>query len=301
LGVLSLGLYCTLGDAWGTAVSLNLLGALARSRGGYDEARVYGEEALALFEGLGMARWVARVRAHLGIVAHWRGDEGDAESLLLTALEAHRGMSDQIGSAIVLHWLAIVAADRGTYGRSTTFERDGLLAERAAGAKEALLDGLAGLVSIATGVGRMETAARLHSTVATHRERLGYSLERPEQERYDRAIGNARTGLGGPAFDQAERVDSALSLEDAVAEAIAFVPTSGTIDAATQLGLTAREVEVLRLLAQWRTDREIANDLSMSPKTAGHHVSNILSKLGVANRREAAAFAVREGLAEPPT
>jgi DNA-binding NarL/FixJ family response regulator len=60
--------------------------------------------------------------------------------------------------------------------------------------------------------------------------------------------------------------------------------------------LTRREREILSLLCQRRTDLEIAEHLFISPKTAGKHVSNILGKLGVANRREAAAVAVRHAL-----
>ena len=58
-------------------------------------------------------------------------------------------------------------------------------------------------------------------------------------------------------------------------------------------GLTDRELEVLRLVAAGRTDVEIATTLVISRKTASHHVSNILAKLGVRNRSEAAAIATR--------
>ena len=61
-------------------------------------------------------------------------------------------------------------------------------------------------------------------------------------------------------------------------------------------GLTARELDVLRLLALGRTNRQIAAELFITEKTAGLHVSNILSKLGVANRAEAAAVAHRLAL-----
>lgn len=63
------------------------------------------------------------------------------------------------------------------------------------------------------------------------------------------------------------------------------------------LGLSARETEVLRLVAAGRTNREIAEELFISPKTASVHVSNILAKLGVTGRVEAAAVAHRVGLA----
>ena len=62
------------------------------------------------------------------------------------------------------------------------------------------------------------------------------------------------------------------------------------------LGLTDREVEVLRLVALGRTNREIGRELFISVKTASVHVSNILRKVGVANRTEAAALAQRAGL-----
>ena len=60
-----------------------------------------------------------------------------------------------------------------------------------------------------------------------------------------------------------------------------------------RLGLTAREFEVLRLVAAGRSNREIAAELFISAKTASVHVSNILGKLGVTSRGEAAATAHR--------
>ena len=61
-------------------------------------------------------------------------------------------------------------------------------------------------------------------------------------------------------------------------------------------GLTEREVEVLRLMAMGRNNREIAQVLEISPNTVANHVRNILEKTYTANRTEAAAFAHREGL-----
>ena len=61
-------------------------------------------------------------------------------------------------------------------------------------------------------------------------------------------------------------------------------------------GLTQREVEVLRLVAAGKTDREIADALVISVKTVGFHVGNILNKTTSSNRTEAATFASRHGL-----
>jgi DNA-binding NarL/FixJ family response regulator len=64
--------------------------------------------------------------------------------------------------------------------------------------------------------------------------------------------------------------------------------------------LTARELEVLRLVGAGRANKEIAAELLISERTARTHVSNILGKLGLSSRTQAALWAVREGLIEVP-
>ncbi|HEY1711721.1 MAG TPA: response regulator transcription factor [Solirubrobacteraceae bacterium] len=64
--------------------------------------------------------------------------------------------------------------------------------------------------------------------------------------------------------------------------------------------LTAREREILLLVAQGKANKEIAAALVISERTARTHVSNILAKLGLSSRTQAALWAVREGLAAPP-
>jgi DNA-binding NarL/FixJ family response regulator len=62
-------------------------------------------------------------------------------------------------------------------------------------------------------------------------------------------------------------------------------------------GLSDRELEVLRLVAQGRTNREIAEALVLSEKTVARHLTHIYTKTGVENRTGAAAFALRHNLA----
>ncbi|HEX6254196.1 MAG TPA: AAA family ATPase [Euzebyales bacterium] len=94
--------------------------------------------------------------------------------------------------------------------------------------------------------------------------------------------------------------DAGLALARRQAEAVARranIAVGPRTASDTPFGLTARELEVLRLVAEGRSNPEIGRALYISRKTASTHVSNILSKLGVATRGEAAAVAHRDGLA----
>ena len=83
---------------------------------------------------------------------------------------------------------------------------------------------------------------------------------------------------------------------DAVLEATGAAPVD--VRQGRPAGLTDREVEVLRLVAQGRTNREIATALVVTEKTAGHHVEHIYAKTGVSTRVGAALFAMRHDLVE---
>ncbi|WP_240489717.1 helix-turn-helix transcriptional regulator [Actinomadura atramentaria] len=123
---------------------------------------------------------------------------------------------------------------------------------------------------------------------------------------YERALAleqAVRCALAAAAHETAaERLAEAVGL----ARRLAAAPLCARLDdlarrvrgprGATPLGLTPREHEVLRHLAEGRSNRDIAAALSISAKTASVHVSNILGKLGVANRGEAAATAHRLAL-----
>jgi DNA-binding CsgD family transcriptional regulator len=105
-------------------------------------------------------------------------------------------------------------------------------------------------------------------------------------------------GLAAEAHAFASSIGAAplrTSVETLVRRARLDVPGVERI-ATGDLGLTAREAEVLRLVAEGRTNREIADELFISAKTASVHVSNILRKVGATTRGEAAAIAHREGL-----
>ncbi|MGW0678642.1 helix-turn-helix transcriptional regulator [Streptomyces sp. NPDC002767] len=113
-------------------------------------------------------------------------------------------------------------------------------------------------------------------------------------DRREEAAAQARA-----ARDTADRL-GAVPLREEVDALIRRGRLAGSPSAADRIAaLTARESDVLRLLARGRTNRQIGEELFISGKTASVHVSNILGKLGAAGRTEAVAIAYREGLIEP--
>jgi DNA-binding CsgD family transcriptional regulator len=111
--------------------------------------------------------------------------------------------------------------------------------------------------------------------------------------------------LSDQAFAAAWAEGRALAPDEAIADALALAARLAgppearpvTRPAAYPDGLTAREVEVLRLLAAGATSREIAEGLVLSVRTVDRHLSNIYAKIGARNKADAVAFAVRSGVA----
>ena len=64
-------------------------------------------------------------------------------------------------------------------------------------------------------------------------------------------------------------------------------------------GLTQREADIIRLIADGKTDRDISEELIIALRTVNTHVSNILNKIGASNRAEAASYANQNGLVTP--
>ena len=98
-----------------------------------------------------------------------------------------------------------------------------------------------------------------------------------------------------PLLADVERLARLARLDLAAEADEAPTPSDATV---VGPALTAREVEVLKLVAAGWSNRQISDALFISPKTASVHVSNILGKLGVENRVEAAAVAHRLGLVD---
>jgi non-specific serine/threonine protein kinase len=178
--------------------------------------------------------------------------------------------------------------------------REGLDLARANGDRWLAALVLAGVADVVLARGDPERAACLLGTVASLEEGIGGSFLAFDRANHARTANAARAALGEAAFAAAWAAGRALARDPDALAALAFVsdppaaPAVGTAPAA--FGLSKREREVLALLARRLTDKEIAEALFVSPHTVARHTANLFAKLGVANRREAAALAARHGL-----
>ncbi len=243
------------------------------------------EEAERLLAGTGDHPAALAPLVHLAL--------GRGEPALARALLAGAG---EDGPALVLHG-AVALAEADADGAARLADRLAAEAERTArpdlAAEAALLAGRAAGLR-----GDDDAVAHLHDAVGRFA-----ALRLPLEEgraRLALARAHAAATLAAPAARAAlsafERLGARRDADEAAALLRALGAGGRTAPRGDRGELTAREREVLGLVVAGLSNGAIAERLVISPKTAEHHVSRVLAKLGVRSRAEAAAHAVREGL-----
>jgi predicted ATPase/DNA-binding CsgD family transcriptional regulator len=316
------------GDQLGIVQSLILCGVAAFKMGDLKRAVDFQHEALALLDATGNLPWTQYFRGvaltqlgnycvHLGAIAEaqtWYARtveldaspgsaDSDADFAIDGLGDVARAQGDDVLAlqryqhSLGLSWddqdLRAVAYALGGVAGALAALRHHELAARLFGASEALHENLG--VPFAVETFDRQRAFGLPEPWAAESTTFGVA------QRLRDALGNRgaplrRTIMDRAVIDPAWQEGRGLTPEVAVAEALAV-----RIDAAVPAkpntgGLTEREVEVLQLLAQHHSNREIAALLSISPRTVENHVLGIYTKLNLSSRSAATAWAIRHGL-----
>lgn len=254
-------------------------------RGDAAAALAVYDEVIEVLTRIWQERFGARVRLAaqtLAAIARSMAAATAAERRVLSA-RADRLHAD---GDDVLTWVRETAAPWGPEGRmwSTRLVAEHLRVRWLAGADAVLRDDLLAsweaAVDAAGKFGHVPEQARVRAAYAQILRLVGEPVRAREEADLARAL--------------AERLDAPALVGDLLAEG---APTRATTPTSVGVpSLTARELEILTLVAEGRSNGEIGKQLFISTKTVSVHVSNILGKLDAAGRTEAAAIARRDGL-----
>jgi DNA-binding CsgD family transcriptional regulator len=304
-----------LGDLHGYAILRRDLSEVALSRRA--AAQPLFERALAIATEASYPKVRIHTLGSLAMISYGTGDlsasRQQAENALAVALDA--GDKQEMGFILLV--LGCTAADQGERDRAREVIAEAVelgalgfrsgIGQLTGGSQFGLAGCALALAHLAATVGRLEEVVLLDTAVATWLTTRGAIPTLPHPHIHallDQRVATGRT-LGQSDLDRAVARGQAMSLAEAVAEvlqaqALAFgersaeapVP-SGT---AAPDGLTARELEVLRLVASGRSNREIADELTLSVRTVERHVTNLYAKIGARGKADATAYAFRHSL-----
>jgi predicted ATPase/DNA-binding CsgD family transcriptional regulator len=297
------------GDRWELPIASGAISLVAFEQGDYALARARMERDLAQARALGASWQLGRALTHLGELTRFEGQNAEAEHLYEEAMRCFEavGNTNQVG--LSLHNLGGVVRAQGDLRRALALGLEAvLLWHRFLGSKGYLYSGLLNLGGVLVALHETERAARLYGAAERFSEQHHLHMQRNDLAQYERDL-PIFWSQGAREHLQAAWVEGrALSLTQAIAlvegverteapsqtsETESIAPVAYATPAASNhpMDLTAREVEVLRLLAQGLTNKQIAEQLVLSPRTVNSHLASIFSKIGVTTRSAATRFA----------
>ena len=295
------------GDKLGIAHALRELGATLASLGDAKRSKELYEEGIVLSRELGYAAMLARALINAGYDLLLEGDYERGAALTEEAAALLRERGYKGGSLeIVLDNLGWAALLQGDHQRARTSYKESLALCKDLGNKMVASESLDGLACISAAEGESERAARLFGAAETLNEAGGYQHTPAEAAWREPYLATAHSRLGEAAWEEALADGRAMGLEEAFEYALSEeeheLPTLVAepeqqqplaADEPPTARLTAREQEIALLVGRGLTNRQIAQELSISERTAANHVGRILKKLGLHSRAQIATWATQ--------
>ena len=298
----ALTIFRRIDDPSGVVAMLRGLGSVAIDREDLERASDLLGQVVSLAPRVG-AGWEAAAATNLlGTVAFTRGDYAEALRHSETALALWRELGDSGHAGAALRNVAQAALAVGDYARAASAAREAMGDVVTAGDDALACECCEVAAGLAEADGDFARATRLLAAADAGLRRIGITRRPAMQAVFHTMIAAARRSLGEEAFLAAWSAGEVLSLQDGFDEAFTAFdaaltgsPAAGRV-AEHANGLTPRERDVLRLVVDGLSDKEIAVALGLSRYTVSNHLTAIRAKLGVPSRAAAAARAVRDCL-----
>jgi predicted ATPase/DNA-binding CsgD family transcriptional regulator len=297
----SLALSREAGNSRGVANSLFRLGMMWRVEGDFERATELMEEALALCRESGDPALLASILTHLGMTFVFQGDLERAKAPLEEAAALLREQKHRTFLVVALMYLGWAALLQSDSELARALHTEGLELQREVGDRPAASESLGALACVAQAQGGASRAARLLGAAQALREVIGYQQESGDRALAEPYLAAARSRLGEAAWDVAYAEGREMTFEESVDYALSVEKHPTTPASAPApgypAGLTPREMQVLRMVAQGMTSAEVAKELFVSTRTVDTHLTSIYHKLGISSRAAATRFALEHGLA----
>jgi predicted ATPase/DNA-binding CsgD family transcriptional regulator len=301
LAIEALRLWEAIGDRRELATARFLQATAVGIQGELPRAIPLYREALTQFRAVGDAAWEAYALLNLGMLLSEVGDEPTATA----HLDAAQGIQDRIGdawgAALLLDARSELAERGGDWRAVLGFLGAALTIWQVQGDWGAIAEALLRIASAVVRLGQSPQAARLFGAGVRMRRETGVGVFADIPQRVQEGMATAEAALGRETFAAAFAVGEAWSFAQSVSEARAVIaitqaPAAAPPSAAEALGLSSRELEVLRLMVAGHSNAEIAQQLFISRRTATTHITHLYTKLGVTSRAQAIAAAHRHHL-----
>jgi non-specific serine/threonine protein kinase len=285
------------------AYHMSGLAEVARSR--WDRAEPLMAEARTRWRSVGTPTNEAMAIHALSGIVYRLGDAETGVQLAREALAIFRAAGHASGTALSHDRLAQIACERGDHRQAVPLYQEAIRLWASIGERWECVRAHSGLALVASLHGQSDQAAMLLGFAEARLQETGGSFAPTSpavRAQYDLAVQTSRSVLGEERFAHLRAVGETLTMSEIVAVAASVSvpgPTAESTEAATRPGappLTPRELDVLRLLVEGRSNAEIAAALFVGAGTVKTHVANILAKLGEPTRAAAATRAVRHGL-----
>ena len=246
-------------------------------------------ESLVLSQSCGDVLGVAWSYDTLGVADFILGDYNQASSHLLDSATQFQSLDAPLGACHALVDLGLTLRLEGKLSAALNAYRFALRYQRDYRFTTETGDTLEGLAAIAAALGHLDLAGQLFGTAAGWRETYQQESVFPMPNDFQESAASVRHRLGERAWFEAYEAGRKLNSEYAMRLAEEAVSALEELQRRS-LGLTAREIDVLNLVADGMSNAEIADRLVLSERTVHAHLRSIFDKLGV-NSRTAAAHA----------